>query len=134
MYPQAKLVSVLNGLILDVIVDIRKDSPTFGEHVSVILEAFDGKTVFIPEGYAHGFKTLSDGNNVVSYKTTNIYYPNDAYIIAWNDLDIGIDWLFTIEELQQCTKDFDINKIIKISDQDKNARRLNEIDKNICRL
>ena len=125
-HPQAKLVSVLDGCILDVVVDIRKDSPTFKQYVYIILEAFDGKAVFIPEGFAHGFKTLNDGHNIVNYKTTDIYYANDAYSIAWNDQAINIDWSFKIDV--QCE---DIYKIVNISEKDKNAPSLKNIDINL---
>jgi dTDP-4-dehydrorhamnose 3,5-epimerase len=117
-YPQDKLVSVLNGAILDVVVDIRKDSPTFGKYISVILTAFDGKSIFIPKGYAHGFRTLYDGNNVVSYKTTEKYHSDDAYTIYWNDPNININWQFTYNEENN----------VRMSDSDKNAKCLNQID------
>jgi len=126
-HPQDKLVTVLAGLILDVVVDITKDSPTFGQHISVILQAFDGQSIFVPRGYAHGFKTMDKGNNIVCYKTTNIYHPEDAYTIQWNDEKLGIDWLFTTDEIAQNP---DINTLVKMSNQDRNAPCLNVIDKN----
>jgi dTDP-4-dehydrorhamnose 3,5-epimerase len=118
-YPQAKLVSVLGGSILDVIVDIRKDSPTFKQYISIVLKAFDGQAIYIPKGYAHGFRTLTDGYNIVCYKITAEYHPNDAYSINWNDSDINIDWLFNNKDEQN---------LIEISEKDKNAPYLKDID------
>lgn len=97
-YPQAKLVSVLNGAVLDVIVDIRKNSKTYGKYITIELCAFDGQSIFIPEGFAHGFRTLLDVDNIISYKTTNVYHPDDAYTIYWNDPFINIDWQFNNKE------------------------------------
>lgn len=89
--PQAKLVSVLNGAIIDVVVDIRKDSKTFGKYFKI--EIFEGGRVqlLVPEGFAHGFRAL-EYNTIVSYKTTNPYCAGDEYGIIYNDPHIGIDW------------------------------------------
>jgi len=89
--PQAKLVSVLSGSILDVAVDIRKSSPTFGKYVVRILTAENGFQLFIPTGFAHGFQALSD-NVVVHYKCSDVYRPDDAKGIAFDDKDLGIPW------------------------------------------
>lgn len=88
---QAKLVSVLSGEIFDVAVDIRKDSPTFGKWVGEKLSNKNHKMLYIPEGFAHGFCTLTDTADVL-YKVTNEYSPNDERGIIWNDPDISISW------------------------------------------
>lgn len=88
---QAKLVSVINGKIFDVAVDIRKNSSTYGKWVGEILSSINHKSLFIPEGFAHGFCVLSNEANVM-YKTSEYYYPNLEKGIAWNDPSIGISW------------------------------------------
>ena len=88
---QGKLIRVIQGEVFDVAVDIRKESPTFGNWVSEILSAKNKKQLWIPEGFAHGFLTLSDTAELI-YKTTNYYAPNLDRSICWNDSDIGIDW------------------------------------------
>ena len=89
--PQGKLVRVISGKILDVALDIRKNSATFGEHFMVELSDNNKKMLYIPEGFAHGYVSLSE-NSIVMYKCTNEYNPYDEYGIKWNDKDIGIDW------------------------------------------
>ena len=88
---QGKLIRVIQGEVFDVAVDIRKESPTFGNWISEILSAKNKKQLWIPEGFAHGFLTLSDTAELI-YKTTNYYAPNLDRSICWNDSDIGIDW------------------------------------------
>ena len=88
---QAKLVSVISGEIFDVVVDIRKDSPTFGKWVSQILSEKNHKMLYIPEGFAHGFCTLSDTANVL-YKVTNEYSLENERGIIWNDPNVSISW------------------------------------------
>ena len=89
--PQAKLVRVVAGEIFDVVVDIRKRSPTFGRWLGQVLSADNKKQVWIPEGFAHGFLVLS-GYAQVQYKTTDYWAPEHERCIAWNDPAIGIEW------------------------------------------
>jgi dTDP-4-dehydrorhamnose 3,5-epimerase len=91
MHPQAKLVSVLHGAVLDVAVDIRRGSPTFGRHVAVELSEDNRKQLFVPAGFAHGFRVLSESADF-TYKCDDFYTPGDEYGVLWNDPDIGIDW------------------------------------------
>lgn len=90
-FAQAKLVRAVRGEILDVFVDLRKNSPTFGQWDSIRLSEENCKSVYIPRGFAHGFCTLSE-NAVVQYKIDNFYAPEADCGIRWNDSDIGIDW------------------------------------------
>ena len=91
--PQGKLVRVISGSILDVAVDIRKGSPTFGQSETVHLTAENNKMLFIPEGFAHGYLVTSS-ESIVVYKCTDIYDPNDQFGIIWNDETIGVDWTY----------------------------------------
>jgi dTDP-4-dehydrorhamnose 3,5-epimerase len=89
--PQGKLVSVLVGEILDVAVDVRRGSPTFGQWVSAVLTAAGAEQLYIPEGFAHGFAVTSD-EAVVHYKCTDYYAPGGELTVLWNDPAIGITW------------------------------------------
>jgi dTDP-4-dehydrorhamnose 3,5-epimerase len=93
-YPQAKLVYVIQGEIWDVIVDMRKNSPTFGQWEAVTLTGPNRMQVYVPEGCAHGFVTLSDTADVM-YKCTALYAPGDEGGVRWNDPDVGIAWPIT---------------------------------------
>ncbi len=90
-YPQDKLVRVVSGEVFDVAVDLRKDSPTFGEWFGVILSAENKKQFFIPKNFAHGFIVLSDYAEF-AYKCSDFYHPNDEGGLKWDDPAIGIDW------------------------------------------
>ncbi len=90
-HPQGKLVSVLRGAVLDVAVDIRRGSPTFGQFEAVELSEDNRKQFFIPEGFAHGFRVLSDTADFY-YKCTDFYAPGDEYGVLWNDPDLAIPW------------------------------------------
>ncbi|MDA7617991.1 dTDP-4-dehydrorhamnose 3,5-epimerase [Verrucomicrobia bacterium] len=88
---QAKLVRVIQGKVLDVVVDIRLDSPSYGSHYKIELDAEKGCMLYIPEGFAHGFAVLSD-SAIVHYKTTSFYNPHLEAGICWNDPELAIDW------------------------------------------
>lgn len=90
-YAQGKLVRVVQGEVFDVAVDIRRSSPTFGKWVGITLSAENKKQLWIPEGFAHGFITLSDTAEFL-YKTTNYYAPDFERCIKWDDLSINITW------------------------------------------
>ncbi|MGB5772243.1 MAG: dTDP-4-dehydrorhamnose 3,5-epimerase [Crocosphaera sp.] len=96
--PQGKLVRVVVGEVLDVAVDIRKSSPTFGQWVSCLLSAENKRLFWVPEGFAHGFVVLSDAAEFL-YKTTDYYAPEYERTILWNDADLGIDWQLTEEPM-----------------------------------
>ena len=105
-YPntQSKLVSVIKGSVLDVVVDIRKGSPTFGKHFTQELSDQNNLQLFIPRGFAHGYITLSE-NSIVHYKVDNFYHPQSEGSIAPNDPELGIDWILPETEWIQSDKD-----------------------------
>jgi len=90
-HPQGKLVRVVQGAVLDVAVDIRKSSPTFGQHVTLELSAENKRMLWIPEGFAHGFLVLSDTAEFL-YKTTDYWHPEHERSIRWNDPTLAINW------------------------------------------
>ncbi len=103
-HSQAKLVRVLRGKVLDVAVDIRKDSPTFGKYVSVELSEENQRQLFIPRHFLHGFAVLSK-EAVFAYKVDNIYCKESEFGIAYNDPEIGIDWMVPEELVITSEKD-----------------------------
>jgi len=103
-YSQAKLVRVIKGKVLDVAVDIRKSSPTFGQHVAVELSEENKRQFFIPRGFAHGFLVLSD-EAVFTYKVDNPYAPQADAGIRFDDPEIGIEWPISREEMVLSDKD-----------------------------
>lgn len=103
-FAQSKLVSVLVGRVLDVAVDIRRGSPTFGRYVAVELSAENHLQLFLPRGFAHGFSVLSDVA-LFQYKCDNLYAPQCEGAIAWNDPSIGIDWRIPADRVILSDKD-----------------------------
>ena len=101
---QSKLVRVVKGRVLDVAVDIRKSSPTFGKYVAVELTEDNHRQLFIPRGFAHGFSVLSE-EVIFQYKCDNLYAPHAEGAIAWNDPEIGIDWQLPIDDVLLSAKD-----------------------------
>lgn len=112
-FAQAKLVRVSSGCILDVAVDLRSGSPTFGRHIAVELSDVNGKQLFIPRGFAHGFVVLSDTAQF-QYKVDNVYAPQSECTISYNDPELAIDWRLKNEQ-------------IKLSDKDKGGLLLKDI-------
>ena len=102
-HAQSKLVRVIEGEVLDVAVDIRKSSPTFGQYVAEILSSDNKKQLYIPEGFAHGFLTLSDTSEFL-YKTSDLYHPENERCILWNDEVLSINWPQNID-IHLSTKD-----------------------------
>ena len=90
-HPQAKLVSVVCGAVLDVVVDIRRGSPTFGRFAAALLSEENRYQLFVPEGFAHGFRVLSDSADF-TYKCADLYTPGDEYGVRWNDPALAIPW------------------------------------------
>ncbi len=111
-HPQGKMVRVIDGSIFDVVVDIRKDSSTFGQWVGVELNSTNNKQIWIPEGFAHGFLVLSNVA-ICQYKLTDYYYPDDQVTIAWDDPTIGIKWPTNLTPI---LSDKDTNTSITLDD------------------
>lgn len=113
-YTQSKLVRVVKGAVLDVAVDVRKGSPTFGQHVAVELTGENHRQFFIPKGFLHGFSVLSE-EVVFQYKCDDFYAPASEGAVAWDDPDLGIDWRIPAD------------KVI-LSEKDKHHPRLKDVD------
>lgn len=103
-YAQSKLVRVIKGAVLDVAVDIRKGSPTFGQYVAVKLTDDNHRQFFIPRGFAHGFSVLTD-EVIFQYKCDNFYAPQSEGALAWDDPDLGIDWHIPADKILLSEKD-----------------------------
>ena len=103
-YAQAKLVRVIKGAVLDVAVDIRRGSPTYGQHVAVELTEGNHRQFFIPRGFAHGFSVLSP-EAIFQYKCDNFYHPEAEGAVAWDDPTLGIDWHIPMEQVVLSEKD-----------------------------
>ena len=103
-YSQAKLVRVIKGEVLDVAVDLRKSSPTFGKHISVLLSDENKRQLFIPRGFAHGFLVKSE-IAIFTYKVDNIYAPQSEASILYNDPALAIDWPIADSQLVMSEKD-----------------------------
>ena len=103
-HAQSKLVRVAKGRVLDVAVDIRKSSPTFGKYIAVELSSDNHRQVFIPQGFAHGYSVLSE-EAVVEYKCDNYYAPESEGAIAWDDAALAIDWQIPAEKVVLSAKD-----------------------------
>ena len=107
-FDQGKLVSVIQGLAIDVAVDIRKSSPTYGKHIKVILDSKTKNQLWIPPGFAHGFAAL-ENDTIFCYKCTKFYAPECEKSILWDDLELNIDWSIknpTVSEKDQMAMSF----------------------------
>lgn len=114
-HAQTKLVRVISGRVLDVAVDIRKNSPTFGKYVAVELSGENKKQLLIPRGFAHGFVVLED-DTVFAYKVDNYYSPECDRGIAFDDKNLNIDWILNHNELNLSAKDIKQPKLFDIKD------------------
>ena len=114
-HAQSKLVRVIQGRVLDVAVDIRKNSPTFGQHMSVELSAENKKQLLIPRGFAHGFVVLED-DTIFAYKVDNYYNPQCDRGIAFDDPALNIDWILNTDELKLSEKDTKQPKLSEVKD------------------
>ena len=112
-HAQGKLVRVIQGEVLDVAVDIRESSATFGQHIAEILSSDNKKQLYIPEGFAHGFLTLSETSEFF-YKTTDFYHPECDRLILWSDMTLNINWPKDVK-IQLSPKDF-LGKSFKSSE------------------
>lgn len=109
-YNQAKLVRVITGEVLDVAVDLRKNSATYGKHFAIILNEENKKQLFVPRGFAHGFIVLSE-SAIFSYKVDNVYAPEYDNGIIWNDPTINIDWKIPYSEVKLSEKDTKLQEL-----------------------
>ena len=103
-YAQAKLIRVNEGSVLDIVVDIRKSSPTYGQHVAIELTAENKHQIFIPHGFAHGFIVLSD-SAIFAYKVDNYYSPEHERGIAFDDKNLAINWRIPLKDIELSNKD-----------------------------
>lgn len=112
-YTQAKLLRCIDGEVLDVAVDLRKDSPTYKHYLSFVLSGENKKQIFVPKGFAHGFAVLSD-SATIAYKVDQYYAPEYDSGIAWNDEEIAIDWGICADEIQLSEKDKSLKPLAEI--------------------
>ena len=112
---QSKLVRVIHGKVLDVVVDIRKGSDTFGKHFSIILDSEERKQLFVPKGFAHGFVTLSD-RSMFSYKCDNYYNKASERGIIYNDATLSIDWHLPKEDFIISAKDLQLPTFLEATE------------------
>ena len=105
-HPQGKLVRCVSGKVYDVAVDLRKDSPTFGQYYGVILDSEIQNQFYVPQGFAHGFLVLTE-SAIFAYKCTDFYHPEDEGGLMWNDATIGIDWFTVAPDLSPLLSDKD---------------------------
>lgn len=114
-HEQAKLVGVVQGAIFDVVVDVRRGSPTFGRHVAVRLDAATGAQLYIPAGFAHGFCTL-EPDSEVAYKTSADYSASHERALFWNDPALGVDWPVAADAATLSDKDARAPRLADLSD------------------
>ena len=108
-FDQSKLITVISGKIMDVAVDIRKESKTYGQYFSCILSDYENKSIFIPKGFAHGYLSLCD-NTIINYKVDNYYQPKSEGGILYNDDFLNIDWGFKNRDFNISSKDIQFKK------------------------
>ena len=111
-YAQAKLVRAAKGRVLDIVVDVRKSSETFGQHFSIILDDVDHKQLFVPRGFAHGFITLSE-TSIFAYKCDNLYHKEAESGIIYNDATLQLDWHLPPEQFIVSSKDQELPSFIR---------------------
>lgn len=112
-YTQSKLLRCIEGKVLDVIVDLRQDSSTYKQSLSIVLSGENKKQIFVPKGFAHGFLVLSD-TATIAYKVDQYYAPDHDSGIAWDDQDINIDWGICAEDIQLSGKDINLKPLAEI--------------------
>ncbi len=115
--PQGKLVSVVRGEVLDIALDIRKSSPTFGQWCAVTLNDINHRQMYVPPGFAHGFVVISETVDFV-YKCTDYYHPQSERGIMWNDPELNIDWSIPLDEILLSEKDKNHPPLSKVAEED----------------
>lgn len=135
-FTQGKIVGVVKGIVLDVIVDIRTDSPTFGQHISVMLDGTNKLQLYVPRGFAHGFITLSK-DAIFQYKVDNVYAPNYDAGIRFDDKILNIDWKmkskFIISQKDKSLPIFNQCEFFKTAEYNYNPIQIQNYNENIKR-